>query len=154
VPFSNEEVPQLTHEMLPPKEECEALFNEHLRPDLDSYAPPKVDKLMSEFLGKCLPKEHDTELAKIQSAVQASIHPLTCARQHLIELGWARRLPRHDSTRIRGVSTVTVHKVHNWKCLKILETTDPSWGKFGSDGFLQPETHYLVRISNLPSHPR
>jgi len=50
VPFSNEEVPQLTHEMLPPKEEHEALFKEYPRPDLDFCAPPKVDKYVS-FLG-------------------------------------------------------------------------------------------------------
>ena len=39
------------------KEEREALYKEHLRPDLASLVPPKVDKYMSEFLGKHLPRE-------------------------------------------------------------------------------------------------
>ena len=69
------------------KEEREALFKEHPRPDLDTCVPPKVDKYMSEFLGKCLPKERDAELAKIQSAVLASIRPLTSAWQLLLDAG-------------------------------------------------------------------
>ena len=67
------------------KEEREALFREHPRPDLHSCSPPKVNKYISEFLGKRLTKEHDAELAKIQSAVLAIIRPLTSAWQHLID---------------------------------------------------------------------
>ena len=66
------------------KEEREALFKEHPRPDLDSCVPPKVDKYMSEFWGKRMSKERDSELAKIQSAVLASIHPLTSTWQLLL----------------------------------------------------------------------
>ena len=67
--------------------ECEALFREHPRPDLEPCSPPEVDKYMSEFLGKSLPKEHDTELVKIQAAVLATIRPLTSAWQCLIDEG-------------------------------------------------------------------
>ncbi len=65
------------------KEEWEALFKKHPRPDLDSCVAPKVDKYMGDFLGKRLPKEHDAELAKIQTAVLASVRLLTSAWQHL-----------------------------------------------------------------------
>jgi len=73
--------------MLPPKEEHEALFKEYPRPDLDSRVPPKGGQICQFLGGKCLPNEHDTELAKIQSAVLAYICPLTFTRQHLIEGG-------------------------------------------------------------------
>ena len=71
------------------KEEREALFKEYPKPDLDTCVPPKVDKYMSEFLGKHMPKERDTELAKIQSAVLVSIRPLTSASawQLLLDAG-------------------------------------------------------------------
>ena len=42
---------------------------------------------MMEFLGKRVPKEHDSELSKIQAAFLASIRPLTSAWQHLIDEG-------------------------------------------------------------------
>ena len=69
------------------KEEREALFKEHPRPDLDVTLPPKVDKYVSEFLGKKFPRYHDNELMKIQATVLACIHPLTTAWQELIEDG-------------------------------------------------------------------
>ena len=72
------------------KEEREALFKEHPRPNLDSCVPPKIDKYMSEFLGKHVPKERDSELAKIQSAILASVRPLTSAWQLLLEAGPAK----------------------------------------------------------------
>ena len=37
------------------KEVREALFKEHPRPDLDTCVPPKIDKYMAKFLGKCMP---------------------------------------------------------------------------------------------------
>ena len=39
------------------KEERNALYKKHPRPDLASLVPPKVDKYMSDFLGKRLPRE-------------------------------------------------------------------------------------------------
>ena len=59
------------------KEEREALFKEHPRPDLEATLAPKVDKYISDFLGKKFPREQDTELMKIQTAVLACICPLT-----------------------------------------------------------------------------
>ena len=67
------------------KEERDALFKEHRRPDLDSSTPPKVDRYIADFLGKRLPKEHDAELAKVQSAILASVRPLTSAWQLLVD---------------------------------------------------------------------
>ena len=70
-----------------PKEGREALFKKHPRQDLHSAVPPKVDKYAQDFLGKRMPKDHDTELSKIQSAILASIWPLTSAWQRLTEEG-------------------------------------------------------------------
>ena len=91
------------------KEEREAMFKE---PDLQSCNPPKVDKYMSEFLGKRLPKEHDAELAKIQAAILAGVRPLTSAWQLLL-LG---KRPRNGSTSCRGTNPDTVHNMHAGKC--------------------------------------
>ena len=52
----------------------EALFKDHSRPDLDSCVPPKIDKYMSEFLGKRMPKERDLELAR---------DTISCSSQYL-----------------------------------------------------------------------
>jgi len=68
------------------KEERDALFREHPRPNLDSCVPPKVDKYIVEFLGKRYHKDHDSELTKIQAAVLAGIRPLTSAWDKLMEL--------------------------------------------------------------------
>ena len=48
------------------KEERDAMFEEHPKPDLQSCNPPRVDRYISEFLRKRLPRERDSELAKIQ----------------------------------------------------------------------------------------
>jgi hypothetical protein len=45
------------------KEEREALFKEHPKPDLDA----------TDFIGKHFPKERDTEFSKIQAATLASV---------------------------------------------------------------------------------
>ena len=125
------------------KEEREALFREHPRPDVDSCSPPKVDKYISEFLGKHLPKEHDAELAKIQSAVLAIIRPLTSAWQHLIDGGI------EDDTEMVVPGSEVLALLQRTLCMignaselisqtrrsKILETVDRSWSKFGSDDF-------------------
>ena len=125
------------------KEERDALFKEHPRPDLDSCTPPKVDKFMSEFLGRRLPKDHEMELTKIQSAILASIRPLTSAWQHLMEGG----LEEDPDMVVPGSEVLAL--VQRTLCMignaselvsqtrrsKILETVEPSWSKFGSDDF-------------------
>ena len=129
------------------KEEREALFKEHPRPDLDSCVPPKIDKYMSEFLGKRVPKERDSELAKIQSAILASIRPLTSAWQLLLEAG----LPENPQMTVPAEEVTTLIQctlcmignaselVSQTRRSKILETIDPSWSKFGEDPF--PTAH-------------
>ena len=125
------------------KEEREALFKEHPRPDLDSCVPPKVDKYMSEFLGKRMPKERDSELAKIQSAVLASIRPLTSAWQLLLDAG----LEEDPQMVVPGSEVLTLVQctlcmignaselISQTRRSKILDTIDPSWSKFGEDSY-------------------
>lgn len=67
------------------KEEREALYKENPRPDLEETLPPKVDKFMMDFLGKKLPKEGDTDLVKIQTAVLACVRPLATAWQEMLD---------------------------------------------------------------------
>lgn len=69
------------------KEEREALFKEHPRPDIDACLPPKVDQYLTDFLGKCFPRQYDTDLARIQSAVLATVRPVISAWQSLLEDG-------------------------------------------------------------------
>ncbi len=125
------------------KEEREALYKEHPRPDLVSCTPPKVDKYMADFLGKRLPKEHDSELAKIQASVLATMRPLTSAWQHLSDGG----LKDEPDLLVPGAEVMSL--VQRTLCMlgnaselisqtrrsKILEAVDPSWGKYGSDEF-------------------
>ena len=125
------------------KEEREALFKEHPRPDLDSCVPPKIDKYMSEFLGKRMPKERDSELAKIQSAVLASIRPLTSAWQLLLDAG----LEGDPQMVVPGSEVLTLIQctlcmignaselISQTRRSKILDTIDPSWSKFGEDSY-------------------
>ena len=125
------------------KEERETLFKEHPRPDLDTCVPPKVDKYMSEFLGKCLPKERDAELAKIQSAVLASIRPLTSAWQLLLDAG----LEEDPQMVVPGSEVLTLIQctlcmignaselISQTRRSKILDAIDPSWSKFGEDSY-------------------
>ena len=63
------------------KEEREALFRKHPKPDLDTTLAPKANRYISNFPGKKFPREQNTELMKIQTAVLACIRPLTLAWQ-------------------------------------------------------------------------
>ena len=55
---------------------------------MDSCTLPKVDKFMTEYLGKYMPKDYDSELSKIQALVLgAHVRPLTTAWSHLVENG-------------------------------------------------------------------
>jgi len=69
------------------KEECEALFKDHPRPDSPSCKVPVVDKYIKEFLGKNFPKEEDSELAKIQAATLLPVCPLASAWNSLLQNG-------------------------------------------------------------------
>ena len=69
------------------KEEREALFKENPKPDLPVCSPPKIDKFITDFLGKKLPKEHDQDLAKTQAAILTCVRPLTAAWQQLQDQG-------------------------------------------------------------------
>ena len=125
------------------KEERDALFKEHPRPDLDSCAAPKVDKYIVDFLGKRMPKEHDSELSRIQGSVLASARPLVSAWQSLLEEGIeedpAMMVP---ATEVLAMIQRTLCLVGNAserlsqvRHAKILEAIDPSWKKFSEDGF-------------------
>ena len=126
------------------KEEREALFKQHPRPNLDSCLPPKVDKYMSEHLGKRFPRERDTELSKIQTAILASIRPLTLAWQHLVEA----KLEDNQSMVVPATEVLTL--IQQTICMignaseftsqmrraQILGEIDSSWSKFSSESFV------------------
>ena len=125
------------------KEEREALFKEHPKPDLHSCSPPKVDKYISDFLGKRLPKEHDSELAKIQSAILAGVHPLTSAWQLLLDNGLENDpemvVPASEVLTLIQCSLCMIGNaselVSQTRRSKILNTIDQSWSKFGEGDF-------------------
>ena len=126
------------------KEEREALFKEQ---DLEVCLVTKVNKYMSEFLGKNFPKENETESTKIQSAILAILRPLTAAWSDLLEAGVK------DDPDIPVPATEVVSLIQRTICLvgnaseltsqlrreKILGAIDQSWSKFGSEEF--PASH-------------
>ena len=108
-----------------------------------------MDKYLQEFLGKRMPKEHDTEYkhTKIQSAILTSIRPLTSAWQRLTEKG----LEEDPDMLVSGAEVLsliqcTICLIGNaseltsqmWR-VKVLEAVYQSWGKFSSDKF--PSAH-------------
>ena len=123
------------------KEEREALFKEYPKPSVEPCSPPKVDKFMADFLGKRLPKDRDTELSRIQTAILACIRPLTVAWQRLLEadLEGDPQLTVPASEVLTMVQQ-TVCLVGNaseltsqFRRAQILGAIDSSWTKFGSD---------------------
>ena len=125
------------------KEEREAIFKEHPKPDLDSSVPPKADRYMIDFLGKHFPKEKDSELSKIQAAILTTIRPLTSAWQSFVDGGLGQdpglMVP---ATEVLSLVQRTLCLVGNSSELvsqirrsKILEAGDPSWAKYGTDDF-------------------
>lgn len=125
------------------KEEREALFKEHPRPDLDVCLVPKVDKYMSEFLGKNFPKERETESTRIQAAILAILRPLTAAWCDLLEAG-VKEDPgiAVPATEVLSLIQRTICLVGNASELtsqlrreKILGAIDQSWTKFSSEEF-------------------
>ena len=109
---------------------------------------PKVDKYIFEFLGKKFPKERDTELAKIQTAVLACIRPLTSAWQDLLEEGFdgdtEMTVPAGDVLSVIQRTLCLIGNasefVSQTRRSKILQSIDQSWSKFGSDEYKTRDT--------------
>ena len=59
-----------------PKQEWEALIKEHPLPDSDACAPPKADRYILDYLCRRFPKNQDSRLTKVQTAVLAIARPL------------------------------------------------------------------------------
>ena len=125
------------------KEERDALFKEHPRPDLTSCVPPKIDKYMLDFLGKRLPKTGDSDLSKIQASILAVMRPMTSAWQQLVEGGL------RDEPDLMVPAVEVLAMIQRIQCLlgnaseltsqtrrtRILEVVDPSWSRYGSEEF-------------------
>ena len=90
-----------------------------------------------------MPKEHDSELSRIQGSVLASARPLVSAWQNLLEEGIekdpAMMVP---ATEVLAMIQRTLCLVGNAserlsqvRRAKILEAIDPSWKKFSEDSF-------------------
>ena len=125
------------------KEEREALFKEHPLPDIDACIPPRIDKYVSEFLGKRFPKDQDTRLNRVQSAVLAVTRPLVSAWQGLLESGMDED-PEMSVPAVEVLSLCqrTLCLVGNASELisqerrsSILGAIDPSWTKYGTDPY-------------------
>ena len=125
------------------KEEREALFKEHPRPDVDTCVPPKVDKYLFDFLGKRFPKQQDADLTKIQSAVLATVRPVISAWQGLIE-GGIDEDPEMSVPAVEVLSLCqrTICLVGNASELisqerrsKVLEAVDTSWSRYGTEQY-------------------
>ena len=96
---------------------------------------------MMEFLGKHMPKEHDSKLSKIQAAIFASIRPLTSAWQHLTDEGLEEDptmlVPRAE---VLSLIQCTICLIGNAAHLpnatgKDTRNSRPILGKFASDDF-------------------
>lgn len=121
------------------KEERDALFKEHPKPNLAVCAPPKVDKFISDFLGKRLPKDQDQDLTKIQAAILACARPLTNAWHEMVH-----EMDLEDDHNLQLPATQVLTLIQCTLCLvgnaselvsqtrraKILEVADKSWAKF------------------------
>lgn len=130
------------------KEEREAVFKEHPRPDIEACTVPKPDKYMSDFLGKKFPKERDSEAMKIQASVLAIARPLTSAWQHLQEAGM------DEDPEMLVPAAEVMQLVQRTLCLvgnasefisqtrrsHILGAIAQSWCKFASDHFSVKDT--------------
>ena len=98
---------------------------------------------MSDFLGKKFPREQDTELMKIQTAVLACIRPLTSAWQELLDEGLEENaemmIPAREVLALIQRSLCRVGKdsecVSQTRRTTILEAIDKSWGKFGTNEY-------------------
>ena len=120
------------------KDERDAFFKEHPKPNLAVCAPPKVDKFIADFLGKKLPKEQDHDLTKIQAAILSCVRPLSAAWQELLEMGLEEDQGMQvPATQVLTLIQCTLCMVGNASELvsqtrraKVLEAADKSWTRF------------------------
>ena len=125
------------------KEEREALFKQYPRPDVACCLSPKADKFMMDFLGKRFPREYDTTLSKLQTAVLAITRPLSSAWLQLVEEGQEEEpnmlLPASEVLMLIQCTLCLVGNaselISQTRRAKILEQIDQSWSKYGSDSF-------------------
>ena len=118
------------------KEEREAIFKEHPKPDLDSSMPPKADRYMIDFLGKHFPKEKASELS---TGSHLSDHPSSDFSMAVIRRWWSWTGSRSYGSGYGGALAGSTHTLSSWKffgiglpnkALQILEAGDPSWAKY------------------------
>ena len=125
------------------KQEREALFKEHPRPDTAVCVFPRVDKYITDFLGRYMPKDRDAELMRIQAAVLAIARPLTSSWQKLqeteAEYGEEILVPASE---VLGMIQRTLCLVGNaseyisqTRRTNILEAIDPSWSSYAAEEF-------------------
>ena len=125
------------------KEEREALYKEHPRPDVDACTPPRVDKYITDFLGKKFPKEQDSETMKIQASVLAVARPLASGWQNLLDAGLETNpdmlVPAAEVLDLIQRTLCLVGNASEYisqtRRARILAAIDPAWSKFGSDDF-------------------
>ena len=89
------------------KEEREVLFS----------TVPKVDKYMSEYLGKQFPKDNEAQLTKIQAAILGDFET-TDSRMERPPKRRTRGQSRHNSSRHGGTELDPVHHLLRGKCLR------------------------------------
>ena len=125
------------------KEEREALFREHPRPDAESCSVPQVDKFITDFLGRNMPKDRDGVLCKLQAATLASARPLVSAWQNLLGEGIQEEPDMTvPATEVLAMIQRTLclignasEQISRARRAKILEAIDPTWKKFSDDSF-------------------
>jgi hypothetical protein len=125
------------------KEEREALYKEHPRPDVDACAPPKVDKYITDFLGKKFPKDQDSEAMKVQASVLAVARPLASGWQNLLDAGLETNpdmlVPAAEVLDLIQRTLCLVGNASEYisqtRRARILTAIDPTWSKFGSEDF-------------------
>jgi len=129
------------------KEEREAMFKDHPRPDISAATVPKADKYITDFLGKRFPKDQDAELMKVQAAVLGITRPLASAWKELHEA----RATKDASATVPAAEVM--HLIQRTLCLvgnaseyisqtrraHILEHIDKSWSRYASDEFPDAE---------------
>ena len=129
------------------KEEREAIFKVHPRPDAKVCTVPLPDKYITDYLGNKFPKEQDAQDKKVQASVLAIVRPLTSAWQSLLESG-VETNPGFSIPAIEVLDIIqrTICLVGNSSELisqrlraNILATIDPSWSKFGTDKYTDKE---------------
>ena len=129
------------------KEEREAMYKMHPRPDAKVCTVPMPDKYITDFLGNKFPRDQDARDKKIQASVLACIRPLTSAWQSLVDAGVDR------DPELRVPATEVLEMIQHTLCLignsseliaqrrraTILAAIDQSWTKFSEEKFKDKE---------------